>query len=114
MVDYFFIKYYITDSFYYEVLVNNRSYGQAAGICHEAFIEYINSKGFESVVARSAIIMLMYRHKVNIGASDINSMKYILEKSKELCEDSFLNKESMEWFLEDLEFIGEKVKEIEN
>lgn len=114
MVDYFQIKYLINDCFYYEVFTNNRSYEQAVGICYEAFLEYINSREFESVIARSAIIILKYRHKVNINASDIDSMKYILEKSKELYEEIFLNEESMEFFLEELEFINEKVEEIDN
>lgn len=114
MVDYFQIKYLINDCFYYEVFANNRSYDQAAGICYEAFLEYISSRGIEGVIAKSAIIMLKYRHKVSIDASDINSMKYILEKSKELYEEIFVNGESMEFFSEELEFIHEKVEEIEN
>ncbi len=114
MVDYFQIKYLINDCFYYEVFANNRSYDQAAGICYEAFLEYINNRGIEGVIVKSAIIMLKYRHKVSISASDINCMKYILEKSKELYEEIFLNEESMEFFSEEVQFINEKVKEIEN
>ena len=114
MVDYFQIKYLISDCFYYEVFVNNRSYDQAAGICYEAFLEYISSRGIESVIAKCAIIMLKYRHKININTSDINSMKYILEKSKMLNEKNFLNEESMVFFSEELVFIREKVEEIEN
>lgn len=113
MVDYFQIKYLINDCFYYEVFANNRSYDQAAGICYEAFLEYINSKGIESAIARSAIIMLKYRHKVSINVSDINSMKYILEKSKKIHEEVFFNEESMELFSEELEFIHEKIEEID-
>lgn len=110
MVDYFQIKYLIIESFYYEVCVNNCSYAQAAGICYEEFLEYIKSRGIESIVAESTIIRLKYRHKVSIDTSDINSMKSILEKSKELCEESFLNKESMEFFSEELDFISEMIE----
>ncbi len=51
MIDYFQIKYLISECFYYEVFVNKHSYNQASGICHEAFAEYINSTGGESVTA---------------------------------------------------------------
>lgn len=112
MVDYFKIKYLINDCFYYEVLANGRTYEQAAGICYEAFFEYINMDGIEEIIAKSTIIMLKYRHKVRLNMSDIDSMKYIIEKADEMSERSFLNQESMEFFEEELEFIHEKLEEL--
>lgn len=114
MVDYFQIKYLINDCFYYEVFANKHTYDQAIGICYEAFLEYINSTNIESVIAKSAIIILKYRHKLNINVRDIDFMKCIVERSKELYEGLFLNGESMEFFLEELEFIHEKLGEIYN
>lgn len=110
MVDYFKIKYLINDCFYYEVLTNGRTYEQAAGICYEAFFEYINMGGIEAIIAKSTIIMLKYRHKVRLNMSDIDSMKYIIEKADDISERSFLNEESMEFFEEELEFIHEKLE----
>ncbi len=46
MIDYFQIKYLISECFYFEVFVNKHSYNQASGICHEAFAEYIKSLKF--------------------------------------------------------------------
>lgn len=113
-MNYFKIKYMINDCFYYEVEMNERTYGQAAGICHEAFLKYINSNGFESVIARATIILLKYRHKVGINNGDINSMKYIIDKIKECNPKDFLSDDEIEWFEEEIDFINEKFSEFEN
>ncbi len=111
MMNYFKIKYLINDCFYYEVGINERTYGQAAGICQESFLEYINSDGMESVIARATIILLKYRHKVRISDNDMNSMKYIIDKIKEFNLNDFLSDDEIEYFEEEIDFINEKVGE---
>lgn len=111
MINYFKIKYLIYDCFYYEVEINDRTYGQAVGICQESFFEYINSDGIESVIARTTIILLKYRHKVRISDDDMNSMKYILDKIKEFNLNDFLSEDEIEYFGEEIEFINEKMNE---
>lgn len=108
MVNYFKIKYLIYDCFYYEVYINERTYSQAAGICQESFLEYINSDGIESIIARASIILLKYRHKVRISDNDINSMEYIIDKTKEFNLNDYLSDDVIEYFEEEIDFIKEK------
>lgn len=108
-VSYFELKYLIHDNFYYEVFINGYSFGQAAGICYEAFSGYICSDGIESIFARIEILKLQRRHKLKLDEQDIQSMNFILEKSNNTDWPKLLNAQELEYFEEDLEAIKEWV-----
>ncbi|MED1948093.1 MULTISPECIES: hypothetical protein [Brevibacillus] len=103
-VEFFELQYLITDRFYYEVSLNDRTYGQAAGICYQSFYEHIVSNNINTIITISLIIRLMIRHDVEISKSDIDDMKRVILLSQEINYEEVLNENQIE-YLE--EFIGE-------
>ncbi|WP_432665094.1 hypothetical protein R9X47_02365 [Wukongibacter baidiensis] len=111
-VNFFELKYLITDSFYEEALNNGYSYGQAAGICYEAFFEYISSNNIESIISISTIIILKLRHKEELSKYDIEDMKKILDLSKKIDFKKRLNDSEIEYLEEDIDIVECKYKEL--
>jgi len=112
-VSFFELKYLINDTFYYEISINNRTYGQAAGICYEAFYGDIVNDGIGGIVVRSEILMLKMRHKLNLSESDMKSMHYIIKKTKELDISRLLSVREREYFEEGLAAIKDKIMQLE-
>lgn len=104
-INFFELKYLITDSFYNEILKNKYSYEQAAGICYESFAEYINSNTIESIISISEIIRLKIRHQVKFTQYDIDNMKNVLTLFKEIDVEKILNTSEYEYLEEDIETI---------
>ncbi|SFK09781.1 MULTISPECIES: hypothetical protein [unclassified Bacillus (in: firmicutes)] len=111
-VNFFELKFLITDSFYSQVLKNGYSYEQASGICYESFFEYVNCNSIESVIAVSTIIRLKTRHKLQLTKYDIENMKKILELLNVLHLDKILNDSESGYLEEDIQIIEYQFKEL--
>lgn len=111
-INFFELQYLITDSFYFEVLVHEHTYEQAAGICYQSFYEYISANDVSSVVAVSLITQLMMRHKVQFTEQDIKNLKQALDLSKKINYKGSLNEHEVEYLEEYVELVKNKYIEL--
>lgn len=112
-IDFFELKYLITDSFYSEILKNKYSFEQSAGICYEAFDEYINSNAIESIISISEIIRLKIRHQVELTQYDIDNIKKVLTLFKAMNVKKILNTSEYEYLEEDIQTIEYQYNKLE-
>ncbi|MDC0763019.1 MULTISPECIES: hypothetical protein [Brevibacillus] len=110
-MNFFELQYLIADSFYTEVCVNGRTYGQAAGICHLAFDQYIYSDTILSIVAVSLLTKLMVRHDVPLSESDREDMLRVLRLAKEMDYRPMLSEDETEYVEEYLSLVRQKYEE---
>lgn len=111
-VVFFELKFLIVDSFYSEVLKNGCSYEQAAGICYEAFSEYINEEGAECVVALSSILRLILRHDLQLTEYDIKNLDKALSIFGKMDMKNILTESEYEYLKEDIMILEYKRKEL--
>ncbi len=104
-INFFELKYLIADSFYSEILKNKYSFEQSAGICYEAFSEYINNNDIESIISIAEIIRLKIRHQVELTQYDIDNMKKVLTLCKVINVEKILNDSEYEYLEEDIQII---------
>lgn len=112
LVDFFELKFLIVDSFYSEALKNGCSYEQSAGICYEAFSEYINGKGAECVAALSSILRLILRHDLQLTEYDIKNMDKALSLFGQIDMKNILTESEYEYLEEDILILEHKRKEL--
>lgn len=110
--DFFELKFLITDSFYSEALKNGCSYEQSAGICYEAFSEYINEDGAECIVALSSVLRLILRHDLRLTEYDIKNLNKALSLFGQLDMKSVLTESEYEYLEEDIMILEYKRKEL--
>ncbi|MDE7397932.1 MAG: hypothetical protein K2N06_00235 [Oscillospiraceae bacterium] len=106
-INFFELKYLITDCFYSEKTLNGYTYEQAAGICYESFAEYVNSDSPECITAISEIIGLKCRHKVQLTESDTWEIKKALRLYSTLCVKDVFTESELEYLEEDIAFLEE-------
>lgn len=111
-IDFFELKFLITDSFYSEVLKNGYSYEQSAGICYEAFTEYINEENAECVIALSSILRLMLRHDLQLTEYDIKNLNKVLLLFRQIDLKNILTESEYEYLEEDIMILEYKRKEL--
>ena len=110
-ISFFELKYLITDSFYFEILKNSRTYGQAYGICYESFYGYIVSDGIYSAVAIFSIMLLAIRHNVELSDNNIKLIKTALNKVKSLDIENTLNSAEREYLEDDIQSLNFYLKD---
>lgn len=110
--NFFELKFLITDSFYSEALKNGYSYEQSAGICYEAFSEYINKGGAECVVALSSILRLILRHDLQLTEYDIKNLNKALSLFGQIDMKNILTESEYEYLEEDILILEHKHKEL--
>lgn len=103
--NFFELKYLITDCFYNEIMKNNYSLEQSAGICYESFSEYINSDSIEMIISISEIICLKIRHNAELNENDKADMKKILDLYNILEIDKILNADECEYLDEKMQIV---------
>lgn len=104
-IEFFELKFLITDSFYSEVLKNKYSFEQSSGICYESFSEYINCDSIECIVSISTIIRLKIRHELQLTEYDIKNINKILRLVKVIPLNTILNDSENEYLEEDIQII---------
>lgn len=111
-VDFFELKFLITDSFYSEALKNGHTFEQSAKICCEAFSEYITGEGAECVVALSSILRLILRHDLRLTEYDIKNLNKALSLFGQMDMKSILSESEYEYLEEDIMILEYKRREL--
>lgn len=111
-INFFELKFLITDSFYSEALKNGHTFEQSAKICCEAFSEYITEEGAECVVALSSILRLILRHDLRLTEYDIKNLNKALSLFGQIDMKSILTKSEYEYLEEDIMVLEYKRKEL--
>lgn len=111
-MNYFELKYLITDTFYEEVTLNGYTFGQAAGICYESFTEYVDADNTESVIAISSIILLKLRHKLPLSESDMCRLGEILDLYSAPDFKDSIGKSEFEYLDEEMQVLKEKFNKL--
>lgn len=106
-INFFELKYLITDCFYSEKTLNGYTYEQAAGICYESFAEYVNSDTPECITAISEIIGLKCRHKVQLTESDAERIQNALQLYSIPKIKAAFTVSELEYLEEDIAFLEE-------
>lgn len=109
-INFFELKFLIIDSFYNEALKNGYSYEQAAGICYEAFTEYIKAEGAECVVALSSILRLKLRHDLQLTEYDVKNLDKVLSLFGQIDMKKVLTVSEYEYLEEDILILEYKHK----
>ncbi len=111
-INFFELKFLITDSFYSEALKNGYPFEQSAGICYEAFSEYINEEGAECVFTLSSILRLILRHDLQLTEYDIKNMDKALLLFGQIDMKNILTESEYEYLKEDIMILEYKSKEL--
>lgn len=111
-VNFFQLKWLISDCFYTEILRHDVTMGQAAGITYEAFSEYVNSDSIDSIIAIATIIRLQMSYKFNPTEYDVEYIKKMLALTKTFDIKKLLNHSELEYLEEDIECIEYEYNQI--
>lgn len=106
-INFFELKYLITDCFYSEKTLNGYTYGQAAGVCYYSFADYVNSDSPECITAISEIIGLKCRHGVQLTESDTERIQKALRLYSIPKIKAAFTEYELEYLKEDIAFLEE-------
>ncbi|MBD7912479.1 MULTISPECIES: hypothetical protein [Clostridium] len=109
MINYYKLKYLITETFYENILEEKYTIGQSAGRCFVEFYNELNLNNIESLIVYSTVLARVARHEKSV----LNSLgKELEEMNKLLVQNDIFNNisdDEVEALKEDIDYVNSKV-----
>ena len=112
MVNYYELKYFVTETFYENMLKENYTIGQTSDRCFVEFYRRIKANNIESVIVTSTILARVAIHEkeeLKGYIEDYDKMMKILEG---INLDDYLNEEENEYLLDDIGYVKQCIENI--
>ncbi len=101
-MDYYQLKYLVTETFYENMLDENYTIGQTAGRCFVEFYEELHENNIESIIVISTILARIARHEPTKLKDFLKEYKEMLELLQRINLDESLKEEERKDILYDI------------
>ncbi len=105
-MDYYQLKYLVTESFYDFILSEQYTINQAAGRCKVDFTDKLLKKDIDTVTVYATLLERVAKYDSESLKNYLNYDKDMKETMKNLNLDDYFNEEEKEALLEDIDYIA--------
>ena len=107
MINYYELKYLVTETFYENILQEKYTIGQSAGRCFVEFYNEITLNNIESLIVYSTVLARVAKHEKNV----LDLFKKEVKSMNDLANDIFnvVKTDEVEALKEDVDYINSKI-----
>ena len=109
MINYYELKYLVTETFYENILQEKYTIGQSAGRCFVEFYNEITLNNIESLIVYSTVIARVAKHEKNVLDLFKKEVKSMNDLANEKDIFNVVKTDEVETLKEDVDYINSKI-----
>ena len=109
MINYYELKYLVTETFYENILQEKYTIGQSAGWCFVEFYNEITLNNIEALIVYSTVLARIAKHEKNVLDSFKKEVKSMNDLANEKDIFNGVQTDEVEALKEDVDYVNSKI-----